>query len=470
MSENTSLTPLQLRVVWTSWIVGGLARLLYIEVVHPATHFMFSDMWGYAERGRHFFDGSTKTIADTIYPPGASIFFGLLFNLDPAWNLSSIAQWLLSLGVMGLSWSLARRLYGNTVAVVTLALLALYLPLFHYAALFLAENPFTFLMLLTLRLFICAIDATTRQTALAWATAAGLSAGVAAAFKTTIFGPLAVLGLIYAAYAVKHRKPFLVPVSAAVVAGVALLLVPMSLRCTELAEGHFCLAATNGPMNILQGHYGHKFMFNWHDPARNYFFHFGSPTAPLHGYTDSVDLQFGAYDSAANLKLVRAYIAEHPWDALLQSFSNALDLFDGTTLWPQATLLRHDAGAWFQRVFWWLVLLPAAARIVLRWRPTMDLTRDSLREWLLLAPVLGLMALAFIAEGEVRYRVPFDSLLMILAASTYVDLARAIRKRWQGERGVARTTISAAESAESANSAARAYSSDSTEPMPQQSR
>ncbi len=49
---------------------------------------------------------------------------------------------------------------------------------------------------------------------------------------------------------------------------------------------------------------------------------------------------------------------------------------------------------------------------------------ESLREWLLFAPLLGLMALTFIAEGEVRYRIPFDGLLIILAAKSLLDLLR----------------------------------------------
>ncbi|MDB5986603.1 MAG: hypothetical protein JWR16_1656 [Nevskia sp.] len=447
MPEATPLTPLQLRIVWTSWIVGALARLLYVDVVHPATRFMFSDMYGYVDRARHFFDGHPKTIADTIYPPGASIFFGLLYKLDPAWNLSTVVQWLLSLGTMGLVWSLARRLYGTNVAIVALAMVALYFPLIHYAGLFLAENPFTFFMLLTLRLFVHAIEAEQRRRALAWAVLAGLCAGIAASFKTTILGPLAVTGLLYAGFSIKHRRPYWVSLSAAVLLGVATLVVPMSLHCTRLTEGKFCLAATNGPMNILQGHYGNKFMFHWHDSARNYYFNFGSPTASLRGYTESVDLPFGAYDAAANMKLVRAYIAEHPGAALLQSCTNMLDLFSGSTIWPQATLFRKDFGAVYQWLFWCFILLPAAVRIGLRWRPMMQLAADSLREWLLLGPVLGLMALAFIAEGEVRYRVPFDGLLIILAAQSYVALAQRLRRRC--------TTAPA-------HSAARLYSSASS--------
>lgn len=426
-APRSRLTPAQWRMLVAIWIVGALARLMYVEVLHPATQHVYSDMLGYVARAMSFASGKPETIADTIYPPGASIFFGLLCRLDPAWNLSRVVQWLLSIGIMGLVWSLARRLYGNTVAIVALAIVALYFPLIHYAGLFLAENPFTFLMLLTLRLFLAAASATSRGSALAWAGLAGLAAGIAASLKTTIFGPIAVTGLIYAAWAIRHRRPHWPLVSAAVLLGIMVSVVPMSLRCTRLMEGQFCLVATNGPVNILQGHYGDKFMFHWRDYARNYHFDFGSPTASLRGYTESVDLPFGAYESARNMQLVLAYVRAHPGAALLQSFRNVLDLYDGRTIWPSAQLFGRDFGAIYQRLFWFLILPPACLCLALRWRRTMDLEADSLREWLLFAPLLGLMALVFIAEGEVRYRVPFDSLFIILAARGYADLAARLR-------------------------------------------
>jgi hypothetical protein len=40
--------------------------------------------------------------------------------------------------------------------------------------------------------------------------------------------------------------------------------------------------------------------------------------------------------------------------------------------------------------------------------------------------LLGLMATVFVTIGEVRYRVPFDGLLIVLAARTYVSMGRRI--------------------------------------------
>jgi hypothetical protein len=56
-----------------------------------------------------------------------------------------------------------------------------------------------------------------------------------------------------------------------------------------------------------------------------------------------------------------------------------------------------------------------------------QLEAQSLPEWLLLAPLPGLMGTVFVTLGEVRYRVPFDGLLIVLAARNYVSLGH-----WMG--------------------------------------
>ena len=63
-------------------------------------------------------------------------------------------------------WLLARRLYGNAVALLTLTAAALYLPLFHYAGLHLAENPFTALLVWAWVLLARALDAATPRATL----------------------------------------------------------------------------------------------------------------------------------------------------------------------------------------------------------------------------------------------------------------------------------------------------------------
>jgi len=426
MPVSDPLSVRQRRIVWTCVIAGGLARLLYVLVLHPATNHVYSDMQDYMYRALGYFASARENITDTVHPPGTLLLFATLHRLDPSWTLLAIVQWLLSLGVMALVWLIARRLYDTTTAVVALVLVSLYFPLIHYAGLFLSENPFTFSCLLAFWLFLLAIDAVTVRRAALYAGLAGLAAGLAVSFKNSIFAPLLFLLLFYVVYSIRHRRPHVMVVIASAALGMIVLMLPMSLRCTRLNDGHFCPAATNLASNVLIGHYGEKGPFYWSDRARNTEFMFGSPSAALRGYREPVKLDFGVYDFGANIKLAWQWTREHPGQSLRHSLQHVYDLFSGRTLWPAAELWGVDWGAVYQPLFWLFILLPASARIVARARPMLRLDGRSLPEWLLLAPLLGLMATVFVTIGEVRYRVPFDGLLIVLAARTYVSMGRRI--------------------------------------------
>ena len=423
-----SAWPWQRRMVWGSWLVGGLLRLLYVVVLHPAPLHVYSDMTGYVDWSLRFFNRA-DTIFDTIHTPGTPIFFGALHALDPAWNLAEIAQWLLSLGILGLTWQLARRTFGERVGRIALAITAFYFPIIHYAGFFLAENPFTFCTLLALYCFILAVQAPNARQALGYSLAAGLAAGLATSFKNAILGPFALTGLAYAAYALKGHAKHFAQVAVGALLGLALLLVPMSVRCTRLAEGKFCLGATNTALNVLMGHYGKVGMFRWHDRPRGMEFYSQSPTTALHGYTASADFEFGAYDAAANLRTALAWIGAHPGEALWLSFANVYDLFAMDRLWPGAQLGGMDWSVGFLRFYWLGILLPAVLYLGSQSRSLFSLGAGMRWELLLLMPTLGMMLTVFLSVSEARYRVPFDPLMIILAAQAWAVAWDGLRRR-----------------------------------------
>jgi 4-amino-4-deoxy-L-arabinose transferase-like glycosyltransferase len=356
---------------------------------------------------------------------------GVLFRLDHSGRLAEIVQWLLSMGILQLVWLIARSLYGNRTAVIALLLTAFYLPLIHYAGLFLSENPFTFCLLLSFWLLLKSIDSRDARQAWAFGLLCGLSTGLAAAFKATILLPALLTAAVYGIHALRNRlASAAVPLIAAAI-GAAVMFVPLASRCTRLAEGHSCLVSTNGPMNILMGHFGEKAGFYWHDHRRNLEYSFTSPGATLRHYAGRVDLEFGAYDAAANLDLARRWIAQHPREAILLSLRNLGDLFSSRTVWPSARIRGVDAVAGALLGFQILVLLPALTLLVLRAKAMIRFRPAALPECLLLMPVLGLCATVFMTITEVRFRVPFDAFLIILAARAYVGLIPdGVLHRW----------------------------------------
>lgn len=429
MPAAPALSPLQRGIVWTCWLGGGLLRLVYLLSIHPPQQHIYSDMAGYVHRARALLAGQVEGIADSLYPPGASYLFAALLKPDANGGLVVVVQWLLSLATLAGLWQLGRRLYGNAVAVLVLAVAALYLPLFHYAALYLAENPFTCALVWAYVLLLRALAAPVPAATALWALAAGLVAGLAAALKSTILLPVLLTGIAVLVWLRVQRRRGALTLLFGVSLGLATVLLPLASRCTRLAEGHFCLVSTNTAMNALMGHAGAKAEFRWNDEQRNLWFSFTSPSAVLRGYREPVDLRFGAYDVPANLAELHRRIAADPGMALATSLRNVADLFVGVDFWPPAVYGRRNWARGYQNLYRWLLLPLALLWLLWRAPRMLRMKPDSLAEWLLLTPLLGVIATAFISLGEVRFRIPFDGFVIVLAAQAALALIDRRQRR-----------------------------------------
>lgn len=423
------LSRLQRGIVWCCWLGGGLLRLIYLLAIHPPQQHIYSDMGGYVGRARALLAGQPEGITDSLYPPGAAHLFAALLRFDTDGGLFIVAQWLMSLSTMAGLWLLARRLYGNGVAVLSLIAIALYLPLFHYAGLYLAENPFTCALVWAWVLLLRAIDAPLPAATALWALAAGLAAGLAASLKATILLPVLITGAVLLLWLWKQRRRGALTLLFGTSLGLATVLLPLAERCTRLTEGTFCLVSTNTAMNALMGHAGEKREFRWNDSARNIWFSFTSPSAALRGYQEPVMLPFGAYDVPANLAELQRRIEADPRMALASSLRNVADLFVGRDFWPAAVYRNRNWGRAYQNLYKWVLLPLALLWLVWRAPRMIRMKADSLSEWLLLTPMLGVMATAFISLGEVRFRIPFDGFVIILAAQALLALIDARQRR-----------------------------------------
>ena len=402
----------QRSLVLTALVTGALFRMWYLFVWHRANDHVYSDMAGYVQWAQRFWD--PQTIADTVHAPGTPLYYALLYSLDPRWNLAIMAQWGLSVGCIVLLWRIGALCYGGWVGPLTALAAAAYFPFTHYAAFFLAENPFMFFLLLGFWAVLHADRAQSLGRALAWGLLAGLACGVAASFKNAVLGPLAVTGVGYVALAVRQRRRTWIPIAVGTAFGLAAIYTPMTLRCSRLA-GHFCVAASNTGMNMLIGHYGKKGPFYWEDRARNITFMFQSPTTVLRGYKEPVHFPFGAYDSASNFSTLKEYLLSHPTEALELSLDNVWDLFAAPTLWPSSTYGPVDWGATSQHVYWYGILAPGLLYLLMC-ASRRTSYRLGTQEVLLTLPLLGIMLTVFLSVSEGRYRIPFDGLMMVLAA------------------------------------------------------
>ncbi|MBI4238957.1 MAG: glycosyltransferase family 39 protein [Deltaproteobacteria bacterium] len=402
--------------------LGCLWRWHYLFHVHPPTAFLYSDMKGYVETALRWFDPAyVQSIADTLYPPGTAYFLGWLHAIDPSWRLAIVVQCVLSCLVPLLLADTARVLYGRRAAWLTLIVSSGYFPFLDHAGYFFSEGPLLVAVIATMWALVRALDARRRRTAWSGALVAGVFLGMAAAVKSVVLVPaLAVAGVLgVAAWRVRARRAAWCGVLVTAGIGFVLVCIPLSRRCTRLNEGDFCLISNNGPMNVLLGHAGAIKGIRWTDPQRHFVHEFGCPVANQRGYTAMLEFPFGAYESQPNLAAAWHWIRRHPGDALLLSIEHVFDLFAGTLPWPTSHTPQRRWINLFQQLYWIFILLPALYYLARRLPSARAGNGPILADCLMIAPLLGLMAVVFATKGEPRYRIAYDGFMIVVAAHAY---------------------------------------------------
>ena len=402
------------------FLAGALLRYLYIFHWHPAKDYLFSDMKGYLQNAQNFLNPAyIPNFEDTVFPPGTGWYLGITLYVDPSWGLFHALQLLLSILIPIVLAGLAYDLYGRRVALGVLGMASLYFPFMDYAGYVLAETPLTFFFSAGMWLMVRSLKAQGPRGALGFAAGSGLSFGLACIFKSSAIAcgglTAAVLGLM----AWKHRLPLGKRYLAAA-AGIVLVLVPVSIRNTKASEGRFCLVANQTGVNFLLGKRGPVFICKFFDPKRGLNFEFGSPSATQRGYRKEEEFQIGVYEDAELMRVGWEWTKEHPGEAFLGSLEHVSDLFFFVRPWPSCEV--EPLKPWvrlFQFVFLGLVLMPAVIYLGSKGLDLLRLAPTAWSEALLITPLVAMMLVAFLFIGEPRHRIPFDGLLMILAARLF---------------------------------------------------
>ncbi|MHB2017120.1 MAG: phospholipid carrier-dependent glycosyltransferase [Candidatus Xenobia bacterium] len=393
-----------------AFTIGVIFRAWYLYRLHPASHYLYSDMRLYVDMSQSFW--TPRSMFDAFCPPGLPALLAVLSRWDPSLGAFVSLQFGLSVLIPWLLFDLASQLYDVRAGLWTLALSSLYFPFIDYAGYYLTENPCLFCIVLAAILALHTVQAEATWKAALWGLATGLSLGLAATFKD---GALltALLWLIY--FATRHTRPLRL---ACGVIGLGLVLIPLCIRATAINEGHFCLLDTHAPVTVLMGHYGDVVMFDFHDTERHLNYTCGGPAAlQQHPEARRASFPFGCYDGRRCLEAAWGWIRAHPLDALLASLHNVSDLFVDSVPWPTSHTAYRRWEVLSQEVYWVVILLPASFGIWLRVHKGESIAIDMF----LLLPLLGLMATVFLSLGEPRYRIPYDGFTIILAARTWAE-------------------------------------------------
>ena len=130
-------------------------------------------------------------------------------------------------------------------------------------------------------------------------------------------------------------------------------------------------------------------------------------------------------DNRANMEEAKRWMKAHPSEAVTLTLQHVYDMY-ATQPWPTAATKMWQIGALHQDAFILFSLFPACAWMFEQLRRLGIRRFVSLPEVFVLSPFLGLIASVMIATGEPRYRVPFDSLFIIVAIEFYRNW-RAVR-------------------------------------------
>ncbi len=401
--------------------VGVMWREWWVLIAHRADRAIYSDMANYCQLALRLADPKYhQGPSDTVQAMGMAFWLGGLHALCGSWTLALWATLALCLATPALIAWMAWRLMGPQVGWITLIIASLYFPLIDFGGYFLAETPFTLLLVLGTCLMLHGIAQRTRLSAAVWCLAAGTCLGLAATLKSHgLLVAMAFAGWLLWRWAHGRRRRLAAP-ALALALGAILAALPMMLRTTALT-GHAGFISTNGPLNVLIGHYDPKVgNFRFVGPLGEVA-KWSCPSAMQRGERKTVTCRFPAYDGASCLRMAWGWIRTHPLEALVSSCDHVLELYNLETYpWPTISTSWKRWTLVAEHLALILITIPAA---MMAWAILRSGGGRARRALIVLAlPVLCLWLTVFLTSSEPRYRVPFDAFAMVLAAMAYASL------------------------------------------------
>ena len=426
------LTPFLLLII----TFGVFWRYYHIFIAHPARDYIYSDMKGYLVRATNFCEKERlENLSDIVYPPGYHLFLGSLYCADKHWNLLNVAHFILSVAMLGLLYSLASFIYNKNLALFASATAAIYFPFIDYSAYFLSETLFTALILLGTLLFAKTFFRERTHELFYHYLFAGLVLGLASIVKLQGFSIALGYGALFFFHQifclVKKRKEERKSLHSFLgfALGLVVVLIPAISRCTTLNKGDLCFVSTNGALNFFIGHYPDLRYTKFTDEANGLYHEFGSPSAAQREKQTVLSLDVGPYDTKALYKIAWQQVMLSPTSALKLSFEHVIDIFGGTRQWPSEHTAWRSINDLYRYLYLPLVLFPVIIYILANSRNYLNSSKKNKKEFLLIIPIISIIACVFIGTGEARYRVPYDGYFILLALAAWSQLYNLLRMK-----------------------------------------
>ncbi|MEY4630181.1 MAG: hypothetical protein RIQ81_301 [Pseudomonadota bacterium] len=412
-------------VAFTALAAGIILRCWYIVWGHPLGNYIYSDMAMHADKIKRLSKSwASMQELDFLNPVGYPLWSSLFYDDAIGWSGITAIQLVMSCVFPLMAADIAKRCYGEKSGYIALILASLHFHLIDYFAYILSEGPFMFFMTAGAWLFVRAADQASNEKA--WQVychylVSGLLLGVAGCMKVQIIIPLT---LVMAAWLLirKFRPEFLFPAwrglrPLLLIPGFLVPVLPVSVWGSLMSTQGPFLVSSYGPMNFLMGHYRESKFVSFSTPKVQG--GFGSPANYCRTMGPAVTLAIEPNDGKHLLSTSLDWIRREPVQAVASTLGNLRDIAWCPGAWPSIATRFKPITSFAEILFFLFIYLPALALAgsqVVRW------LRDKRRipyTWPWLATLAGIGLTVMIGVGEIRYRVPFDTAFIILAAVFY---------------------------------------------------
>jgi len=360
-------------------------------------------------------------------PPGYPIFLAGVYTLtghearddEARVTAGRIANALVGTAIVALIGVLTAQLLGQRVALVAMALAAVYLPLILVGGSLMSEPLFAALLLATL----CAVVAHRRSShRLPWAALAGVLGGLA--ILTRANGMILLAPLAFAVWDARPRWSARALAAPALLVAIAVLTVaPWTVRNAEVLGAFVPVSTQLG--TSLAGTYNDVSREDRRNPASWR----SLRRVPQYQYLTAPGpwRRIGEAELDRKLRAVGVrYAEDHPTyvaAVALRNTQRALDLAGLT--WARHTYSTVSVGpGWANAaiVMFWLVGALAVAG-------AFTAAARAMPAYVVAAPVLLYLSVVFLAFETPRYRTALDPFVVMLAAAALVTGTEALRRR-----------------------------------------
>ncbi|MBU1200160.1 glycosyltransferase family 39 protein [Patescibacteria group bacterium] len=394
MKQNKQTIPLIL-------FIGLIIRLIFSLIIHPVQNYVFSDMQSYLDIATRIVKGVPR-LDNIFYPPGYSLFLSLFSQTSNQhfYIFIAVCQSLIGVLSIWLFYQISTQVLKPKLSKIFLLILVFYYPFIDATGYLLSENLAIFFLALVVWFSIKFKQTKSNL----WLFYAGLSLG----FGSLVRANLLIIGLAILVWLIASSKQKLKPIAVFIIATLASLIFISGVYFK--LGGQYRITPLNGGLNFFQGQclVGHTTDVNGAA--------FGPPVYMQRDIHKTAFLDQPFTNSH--------YFYQQGWQCLkqrpvrmLEKISENYYVFFGNVSWPTSNQPFFGLPMKISHILFNLLVFPGILLAIVH-RPRQPFTNFL---WLILFTVF---LTATVYYADIRYRLPYDAIFIIIALSGYQSLMK----------------------------------------------